>query len=407
MKNTSPYSGIAVSFFCLAFIATLFVFVSCQKKTELHPNTIIASADGPTLPLVPYEYPVGGNNHLATLGRVLFYDKNLSDDKSVSCGSCHQQAYGFADNKQFSTGANGLITPRNTHSLAKMNNSRFWDGKNQTMFNDSINQCTSFGGYTSPDTIICTNVISSTSQSVFKNPISIPFVTNSEMSLSMTEVCNRLSKLSYYNQLFNDAFPGDSLKISEKNIHKALGTFLDNIIPSHSRFDQIIAAGGTQFSPEEMDGWNIFTGKGKCIQCHAANNAFGGSPGQFEDIGLDQTYFDFGRMSISGLSNDAGRFHIPPLRNISLTAPYMHDGRFRSLTEVIDFFSEGVHNSPNISSAFTTNPVKDMNGNFIPGGTVQQLNLTASEKTNLRIFLGTLTDYTMVNDVKLSDPFKH
>jgi cytochrome c peroxidase len=406
MKNTSPRLGIAMPLFFSVFVAILFVFISCQKKTAMHQDPTRVSSDGPALPSVPYEYPVGGNNYVATLGRVLFYDKNLSADGSVSCGSCHQQAYGFADNKKFSTGANGLLTPRNTHAITKINNSRFWDGKNQMIFNDSINQCTGFGGYTTPDTVICMNVISSSS-SVFKDPISIPFITNSEMSLSMTEVCNRLSQLPYYTKLFNDAFPGDSAMISERKIHKALGTFLDNMIPSNSKFDQIIASGGTRFSPDEMDGWNIFNGKGKCNLCHKANNAFGGSPGQFEDIGLNLSYVDPGRKDISFSSNDEGRFHIPSLKNISLTAPYMHDGRFRSLAEVIDFFSEGIQNSPNISSAFSANPITDINGNFVPGGTVQQIHLTTTEKEHLLAFLNTLTDNTLVTDPKFADPFKH
>jgi cytochrome c peroxidase len=406
VKSTSLRRGIAMPLFFSVFVAILFVFISCQKKKEIHQDQIKTASDGPALPSVPYQYPVGGNNYLATLGRVLFYDKNLSADGSVSCGSCHQQVYGFADNKKFSTGANGLLTPRNTHAITKVNNSRFWDGKNQMIFNDSINLCTGFGGYTTPDTIICMNVISS-STSVFKDPITIPFITNSEMSLSMTEVCNKLSKLKYYTKLFNDAFPGDSVKISEKNIHKALGTFLDNIVPSNSNFDQIIALGGTKFSPEEMDGWNIFNGKGKCNLCHKANNAFGGSPGQFEDIGLDLVYNDPGRKDISFSSKDEGRFHIPSLKNISLTAPYMHDGRFRSLSQVIDFFSEGIQNSPNISSAFSSHPITDSNGNFVSGGTVQQLNLTPAEKEHLLAFLNTLTDYTLVSDQKFADPFKH
>jgi cytochrome c peroxidase len=409
MKIKPLWYGAALAFFGTAFSLMLFVFVSCSKKVNTEPAAVVNSSasNNLSLPAVPYEYAVGGNNHLATLGRVLFYDKNLSGDKSVSCGSCHQQAYGFADNKKFSTGANGSQTIRNTHVITKNINSRFWEGKNQTTFNDTTNPCLTTitgSGYNTNSNTLCQTVI--TQNSIFKNPISIPFLTRSEMNMDMAELCKRLAALPYYTELFKNAFKSD-FAITETNIQTALGTFLDNITSDNSRFDKLVASGGTQFSADEMAGWNIFTGKGKCSQCHKPNNAFAGSPGQFEDIGLDLSYTDQGRRAISSSFADEGKFHVPPLKNISLTAPYMHDGRFRSLGEVINFFSEGVNDSPNLSSAMSSHPVRDFTGGFTSGGMhATHLQLTPTEKTSLLAFLNTLTDYTIVSDVRLSDPFK-
>jgi cytochrome c peroxidase len=412
------------------------VFISCRKKEHIDIDQVLPiglkpTATNPWLPSTPYNYQVGGNNDLATLGRVLFYDKNLSLDKSVSCGSCHQQGHGFADNRAFSIGVQGLQTPRNTHALTSINNSRFWDGKNEfvitstssttstitttTTFTESITSCTDASTYTSNVVSCTTFTMSSTTnttininQSIrFISPLTIPFLTPSEMNMDRVDLCDRLATIPYYNYLFQKAFGSVKPLISETNIQMALGTFMDNITSSNSKFDQV-ALGSAQFTQEEQDGMNIFRGKGKCTLCHNENNSFGGNQGQFEDIGLDNGHTDLGRGGVTNSVPDQGKFHVPSLKNVGLTAPYMHDGRFKTLEEVVDFFDSGVKKSQNLSSAMSAHPSSNANGTFTSGGvTPSPLNLTQDEKSNLVAFLRTLTDNTQATDIRFSNPFKH
>ncbi|MGZ3867288.1 MAG: cytochrome-c peroxidase [Bacteroidia bacterium] len=425
MKTKLPQYWKSFVFFVPALLIVLMAVASCAKKqSEILPVTKKTFSE-PLLPITPYEYP-SGNNDLATLGRVLFYDKNLSGDRSVSCGSCHQQQYGFADNKKFSVGAFGFFTERNTHVISRSDNSRFWDGKNQGVFNGITTTCTSSTstftnttiltqGYNvgPPDTLISVTTTTTTTcldqliqASVFTNPIKIPFITTGEMNLDVETVKERIAALPYYAELFRKAFPHNTQPVTETNIQAALGTFMDNFVAENSKFDRV-NAGSAQFTREESDGLAVFNGKAKCGLCHKSYNNFAGRPGQFEDIGLDAFYTDEGRKKVTNLSSDVGRFHVPPLKNIALTAPYMHDGRFSTLEQVVDFFDNGVQHSANLSSAFSVHPEPDGNGGYVAGGSsYQELLLTPTEKANLVKFLKTLTDYTLIWDVKLSDPFK-
>jgi cytochrome c peroxidase len=406
MKPTFKKLRASFLLFSIGFMVILFACISCGKKEWTAPEHNSGLKPTPTNPWLPskaYEYPVGGNNDLATLGRVLFYDKNLSLDKSVSCGSCHQQGHGFADSKQFSTGFNGAQTARNTHVIINADNSRFWDGKNQTQFGGPmVTTCT--GSY---NTTTCTNSLPNT---VFKNPVSIPFLSSSELNMAdMTVLTNRVAAQPYYTYLFQKAFSTLHPDFTEENIEMALGTFMDNITSTNCKFDQM-KSGKIQLTPEEQDGMNIFNGKAKCNLCHHETNSFAGVAGQFEDIGLDVNYTDLGRGTVTSSAIDNGRFHVPSLKNIGLTAPYMHDGRFATLNDVVDFFDGGVKNSPNLSSALSIHAVSDGNGGFMPvtsGVTAQPLNLTSTEKLHLVAFLNTFSDLTLANDIRFSDPFKH
>lgn len=418
MKTKLSRYRVAIALF-VPILMILVTTVSCSKKVAAMPEHKKSSTD-PELPPVAYSYAVGGNNDLATLGRVLFYDKNLSGDRTVSCGSCHQQQFGFADNKKLSTGAYGVLASRNTHIITQSDNSRFWDGKNQVVFNNIVTSCSTS---TVTTTVLTSNYSVTTSSTVtttsttcleeliqaavFTNPVKIPFITTGEMNIGLQELRQRISSIPYYSELFSKAFPGNSTPVTETNIELALGVFMDNFVSGNSKFD-MVNNGSAQFTPEEADGFNVFNGKGKCSLCHKPDNNFAGKPGQFEDIGLDAFYGDQGRKRLTNLVSDEGRFHVPTLKNISLTAPYMHDGRFRTLNEVVDFFDNGVQQSVNLSTAMSAHPTPDGNGGFIGGATnIQPLSLTSTEKANLVEFLKTLTDYAIINDKKLSDPFKH
>ncbi|MGZ3905056.1 MAG: cytochrome-c peroxidase, partial [Bacteroidia bacterium] len=294
------------------------------------------------------------------------------------------------------------------------------DGKNQVVFNNLVTSCTTSTVtatvLTSNYSVTTTDTITSTTTTcleeliqaaVFTNPVKIPFITTGEMNIGLQEAVRRISALPYYSDLFSKAFPGNPTPVTQANIEIALGVFMDNIVSGNSKFD-MVNNGSAQFTPEEADGQDVFNGKGKCSLCHRADNNFAGKAGQFEDIGLDLSYIDQGRKRLTNLSSDEGRFHVPSLKNVSLSAPYMHDGRFRTLNEVVEFFDNGVQQSANLSSAMSAHPTPDGNGGFTSGGhNFQPLLLTSTEKEHLVEFLKTLTDYTIINDKKLSDPFKH
>ncbi|MFI5141828.1 MAG: cytochrome-c peroxidase [Bacteroidia bacterium] len=366
------YSSLVFFAGLLVLVST--IFISCQPQwvEPSHHEGIKPTPTGPWLP--------SGKIDLFTLGRVLFYDKNLSQDKSVSCGSCHQQAHGFADNKAFSIGYGGLQTTRNAHSILNTNNYHFWDGR--------INN--------------------------YLNAIAVPLQTHSELNMTdLDSLCKRLAAIYYYPDLFKQASPYSTTDISPATVELAISTFITSINASNSKYDQ--AYPSTQsghsatatLSPQELNGMAIFNGKGKCSLCHSPTNDFGGKPGQFEDIGLDLVYNDLGRGAITNNGGDNGRFQVPALKNISLTAPYMHDGRFKTLSEVVDFFSNNINSSANLSSALTAHPIPDGNGGYLTGGTAVPVGLTATEKSDLVAFLLTLTDMSQINDVNYSDPFKH
>jgi cytochrome c peroxidase len=385
--------------FLIGFGVILSALISCGKKPYTdpeHPAGLKPTPTNPWLPSKPYVY-VSGDDNLVTLGRVLFYDKNLSSDKSISCGSCHKQASGFADNTAFSTGNGGQQTVRNAHTImATPNNSHFWDGKIQPQSSGS-----GYGG----------------SSSSGATSISVPFQSHIEMNLDMNTLCDRINALPYYNYLFSKAFPNQSGQVAQFRVEEALAAFLNNITSDKSAYDKAFPPMGSvitqpvgTLTAQELNGMNIFNGKANCSACHLANNGFGGNVNQFEDIGLDAVYSDLGRGGFTNMSRDNGRFHVPSLKNISLTAPYMHDGRFRSLGQVVDFFCDSVKESPNLSTALTASPAPDGNGGYFPisyNMAPTRLNLTAAEKADLVAFLNTLTDYSLTNDIRFSDPFKH
>ena len=326
---------------------------------------------------------IGVTDPLAKLGRVLFYDKQLSLNNSVACGSCHHQSQGFADAGQaFSKGHQEGLTTRNSLSIANPGMIRagmFWDRRETTVRDMSLN----------------------------------PVQNHIEMGMeSLTLLEAKLSRLDYYAPLFKDAFNGNAT-ITHTKISDAMTAFLRSMVSWDSRFDQGVKNNFANFTAEEKRGMEIFNGKnavatspfsvpsGACNSCHSAPmfndgntvNAyydvdfFANVAGGGIDIGLDKNPKDKG-------AKNGGGFKIPSLRNVELTGPYMHDGRFKTLEDVIEHYNSGVQPSPGLSSR-----MKDDNGK------PKKLGLTDTEKRDLVAFLKTLTDKTFVTDSKYSDPF--
>jgi len=297
----------------------------------------------------------------ATLGRVLFYDRNLSANRTTSCGSCHHQNRGFADPVAASVGHTGQPTRRNAMHLVNQFYSRqhFWDFRAPTL------------------------------EAQVLMPIQDPV----EMGMTLPEVRGRLYAIPHYRPLFTAAFGNDS--ITEDRIARSLAQFIRSIASYRTRYDAGEANGFADFTPMELDGKNLFyNGATKCNHCHMTANFHNRDS---RHNGLDAVYADNGLGEFTGDPADNGKFKVPSLRNAELTAPYMHDGRFNTLEEVVEHYNSGVQPHPNLDDRLTVEG--------LVGGTPLQMGLTPYEKQALVAFLKTLTDVPLVNDPRFADPF--
>ena len=359
----------------LSIAGMVMVVYSCKKNTD--KLTAAAYLD---LPATPYVYENSNNttvekyNQKATLGRVLFYDTHLSVNNAISCGSCHKQAMGFADNVPLSLGFEGRLTKRNSKSIVNISGDGFrsfsidqpgsplfWDGREE----------------------------------IVKNLVARPISNHVEMGIDDVNVLPaKLSKLSYYSSLFQDAY-GD-MNINMDRLSECVALFMASIQSKNARFDRYVNTNDISvFSSLELKGMSLFSSKYHCENCHhITQNMY--TTEDFRDIGLDESYTDLGRGAVSTSSFDNGKFRVPSLHNVTLSAPYMHDGRFKTLSEVIDHYSKGIMNSQNLDSQ-----LKDSTGHA-----PRQMNITDDDKQAIIAFLGTMTDYSLVTDPKFSNPFK-
>lgn len=305
----------------------------------------------------------------ATLGRVLFFDKRLSTNQTIACASCHQPQHGFSDPRPVSTGFNGATGTRNAMSL---NNARyyqrghfFWDERANTL-EDQVLQ-------------------------PIQNPI--------EMGMTLPALVSRLNAEPFYTNLFASAF--GSPQVTTNGISLALAQFVRSIVSTNSKYDQGIPIGFSNFTPQENLGRQIFfgqVGNATCFVCHATDSF---SAANIFNNGLEFPYVDTGVGGITGRPQDMGLFKVPSLRNIALTAPYMHDGRFTNLEQVVEFYNSGIVDNPNLSPPLRTGRPPQP-----PGGPLR-LNLTDAQKAALVAFLKTLTDTNLTSDPRFSDPFNY
>jgi len=306
----------------------------------------------------------------ATLGRVLFYDKRLSTNQTVSCSSCHQAQHGFSDPLRFSLGFNGGATGRNSMGLTQARyyprEHFFWDERANTL-EDQVLQ---------------------------------PIQNAVEMGMTLPALEARLGAEPFYAELFNEAF--GTPEVTSGRISRALAQFVRSIISTRSKYDRGIAVGFTNFTAEEVLGRQIFLGQvgnATCAACHGTDNFV---PNNVFNNGLENPYTDEGIGAITGLVQDNGKFKVPSLRNIALTAPYMHDGRFATLEEVVEFYNSGVVGHPNLAPQLR---VPTPPGT--PPGPPRRLNLTDEQKAALVAFMRTLTDISVTTDPKFQDPFNY
>lgn len=336
--------------------------------TDAPGQALATSING--LDNMPTSNPV--TNDGATLGRVLFYDKNLSANGAVSCASCHKQELGFSDDATFSVGFEGGETDR--HSMTLINaryyqrGRFFWDERAATL----------------------------------EEQVLIPFQDPVEMGMTLEQLVATIEEQEYYNQLFENAF--GSGEVTSNKIALALAQFVRSIVSYTSKYDEGRASsnapGGNfiNFTDEENLGKSLFfrpitNGGAACFGCHTTEAFVSANPGP-QNNGLDASTTDAGAGNVFNNPIFDGRFKTTTLRNIELTAPYMHDGRFATLEEVIEHYNSGIQAHPTLSPALT-----DIDGNPI------RLGLIESEKAALLAFLKTLTDESVASEVKWSDPF--
>ena len=283
----------------------------------------------------------------ATLGRVLFYDKRLSHDNSTACASCHKQSKGFSDENQFSAGINGQLTGRHSMGLTNVafyeSGAMFWDERATSVEDQAL------------------------------KPIQSP----TEMGSTLSEVVTKLSQTTFYPTLFQAAF--GTTEVTPDRIAKSIAQFERSMISYNSKYDAYLNGQAT-LTPAEQAGETLFNGAARCSACHSTTAQIGDVPRQ--------------RRSRCRHLRDPGagdgRFKTPSLRNVGVRGRFMHDGRFSTLEEVVEFYNSGVQDTPFLDPRLR-DPV--------------QLNLTQEQIGDIVAFLNTLTDDSFLTNPLFSDPF--
>ena len=278
----------------------------------------------------------------AALGKLLFNETMLSLDSSVSCASCHKPEFAFADTAAFSVGIHGKLTSRNTPSVLNMKNRPyyFWDGRAKSLAEQSL----------------------------------MPIENPDEMGLPIKEAVARLNQSEKYRKLFKKIF---KQLPNEKNLALAIAAFEETLETVDSKFDDW-SNNISELSQSEERGRELFVGdKAKCFDCHSMEDF---TDDNFKNIGLfnGKEANDSGRYKISKDLSDIGKFKTPGLRNVAVTAPYMHDGRFQTLEQVVSYY--------NTPFMFVDDPLN------MDALLMKPLGLTQQEKKDLVAFLKSLTD---------------
>ena len=360
----------------LSLITTfLLALFACKKDTKItDPAGEPAKFDGTPYAFSSGSFPapiIAGDNALTEqgvqLGRMLFYEKTLSKNNMIACASCHKQEFAFDDTAKFSIGVLGLKGKRQAMAIfntAWHTNEFFWDGRAHLLRDQSL----------------------------------LPIQDTLEMFETLPNIISKLSNNPMYKVQFVKAF-GTSEVTSEK-ISKAMEQFMNSIVSNESKYDKYLAGSAT-LTPSEDNGRKLFfmeynqffpaQSGAECSHCHSGFN-FTNNDFMNNGMDTDASITDIGREKVTNNVADKAKFKVPSLRNIALTAPYMHDGRFKTLEEVVDHYNNGLKASTYIDPA-----LENTRGTG--------LMLTAQQKTDLVNFLKTLTDNSLVNNPKYKSPF--
>lgn len=364
MKNTN---------IILLLLLTGIVVFSCKKALQGTTGTAQLDSTPYTLETGTLADPgIPADNELTNgkvqLGRMLFYEKMLSGDNSMACASCHNQRNAFADTARLSTGIDGLFGHRQAMAIFNMawnDNEFFWDGRAHLLRDQALK----------------------------------PIQDVLEMHETLPNAIAELQQSGRYKAQFIRAFGDD--QITEERLALALEAFMHTIVSNRSKYDRYLT-GQVQLSESEERGRQLFFAEynpffpelsgADCAHCHSGSNFEDDS---YKNNGLDSDaqMSDIGREAVTGNPAEKGHFKVPSLRNVALTFPYMHDGRFRTLEEVVDHYNSGI-----VLSATVDPAIANTHGTG--------LMLTAQDKKDLVAFLKTLTDYNLIHDPRYSSPFK-
>lgn len=314
--------------------------------------------------------PIAQDNQLTQegvkLGRMLFYETMLSRTNTQSCASCHIQQFAFSDTATFSIGVNNLQGKRQAMSVFNMawhTNEFFWDGRAHLLRDQSL----------------------------------MPIQDHLEMDENLPNVVAKLKADARYTSQFKRAFGSE--EVNPLLMSKAMEQFMNSIVSYRSKYDLFLAGKATLSTQEERGRYLFFNefsasnpsiSGADCQHCHGGLNF---ELNRYTNNGLDgdANFVDIGREKVTNNTADRAKFKIPSLRNIEFTAPYMHDGRFKTLEEVIQHYNSGLVNSSTLDPAM----VPSLGG----------LKLNAQDVQALVAFLKTLSDYELINDSRYSSPF--
>ena len=379
----------------LGALALGYALVGCGGGGASSPstNTAPASSWAWVLPsgfpasAIPADNPMSAAK--VDLGRFLFYDKRLSGNATQACASCHFQDKAFTDGLAVSRGSTGEFTARNAQPLGNV------------AYNPTLT-------WANPSLV------------VLERQMEVPLFGENPIEMGINErnrfaVLQRFADDVLYAPKFAAAYPNDAKPVNWANIINAIASFQRALISGNSKFDQVLA-GKAFFAPAEQRGNDLFFGnKAGCTQCHNGFNfndqvmtaAVPTPVKPFHNIGLynlggSGAYPEPNRgvLELSGLYKDMGAFRAPSLRNVEVTAPYMHDGSVATLEEVIDIIAAGGRNIPSgaLAGDGRQNPYKSP--------LVKPLALSAQDKADLLAFLKTLTDHEFLSNPQHADPFR-
>jgi cytochrome c peroxidase len=315
---------------CL-FPLGLFISLACAPLA----SSAEAELGKPPLGLRPL--PIPADNPLTAdkveLGKQLYFDKRLSRDDTISCASCHDPKKGWSNGEAFATGVRGQVGGGSAPTIinAAYSDLQFWDGRALALEGQALGP--------------------------IQNPI--------EMDMSLDEVVAKLNKIDGYRVAFRKVFNTD---VTSEGIAKAIASFERTCLSGDAAYDRFKAGDKTALSESALRGMKVFFGKGQCSSCHTGHNF---SDFSFHNIGIgmEKEKPDPGRHEVTKVLGDKGGFKTPTLREISRSAPYMHDGRFKTLAEVVDYYDKGAFNNPQLDEA------------------IFQLKLTTQEKAYLEKYL--------------------
>lgn len=361
-------------------VAVLLLIISCGKEPDdneglVYDPTPVTLEQPQFFP--PIEIPAGNpfTEEGIQLGRRLFYDPILSGDNTLACAGCHKQENAFTDPRRFSVGIDNIAGTRNSMAIFNLvyPSSFFWDGRSATLEKQILEPV--------------------------PNPI--------EMHEEWTDAVSELLSHADYPKLYFKAF-GDST-VTKELTAKAIAQFLRTILSSNSRYDKHLRGElfGTsnEWTESEERGFEIFfnefgnpNGGGDCFHCHGNILYQMVDPSlQFRNNALQEAatlddFADKGRGDITGNQQDNGKFKVPSLRNLQFTAPYMHDGRFNTLEEVVNFYSDELKYSPNVDP-------------LMKGAQTGGVHLTQQQKDDLVNFLKALSDESLTTNPDFASPF--